>query len=133
MSELNGTRALLLLDDVAFVAQINGSVNVEKDMLETTKKAATRGKTYSGDGEYDTTVDLEILYDPDAALGVKQAAAKLIAGTAGVLKFGETASGGLYWMVSGLAKSMTMNFPKNEIGTVPISFQGSGELTTGTV
>lgn len=133
MSALNGTRALLLLDDVAFDAQINGSVNIEKDLLETTVKATTRGKTFSGDGEYGTTVDLEVLYDPAATLGAFETLAKLKAGTLGVLKFGETTSGGKYLQVSGFAQSMTFNLSKNEIGTVPVSFQGSGEITTGTV
>lgn len=133
MTEINGTIALLLIDDVALDAQINGSINVEKDILETTKKATTRGKTYSGDGEYNSTMDVEVLYDPAATEGFSEALVLIKAGTVAVLKFGQTGSGETYFTVSGIAKSLALNLPKNEIATVPISFQGTGEITEATV
>ena len=133
MSKKIGTDAILKLDNVAFDAQINGSVSVEKDLHETTEKGTNKGKTYSGDGEYTSTMDLEVYYDPAATLGAYHILEKLKAGTIGVLKFGETGAGEYYITASGYVKSESFNFNKNEMATVPATFQCTGELTTGTV
>lgn len=127
---------LLYLDDVALGGQLDATVTVEREQVETTDKASPGGwKTYlkHANIEKGWTVDFNGFNDPTGThkpsvlIGMLSNAASPI-----IAKISDETSGNEYLYGEVILGSITYASPKNERAPLAFKATGSGPLNIGT-
>lgn len=134
MAVKNGTTIVLKIGDVLVVGETQSSLNLTRDMIETTSKHSTgQAKTYIA-GEKGATISASGLYDPDdATYGYSEAFSHYDAGTSVAFVIGGTTSGDPIYSGSALISSLTLDNPQNDKSTFSVELQVTGEITEGAV
>lgn len=128
MAKKDGKLLVLQFDDVTLVGQTSGSLSFTSDTLDITTKDSVKFKEFLA-GEANATLSASGLYDPEAAEGVSEAFANIVAGTALKWTFGEITAGSTAWTGNGILTSLQIQADKNSPVTYAVEFQNSGTPT----
>lgn len=132
MGKIDGRTIALKIDSVVLAGRTSSSISFSADMLDKTTADSAGYKEYLS-GEKGSTISVGALYDRDAAEGMSEAIAYLMAGTELKLVYGETETGGKYFTCDGIISSVNFTGDKNTVANYTLDIQVTGEWTIETV
>lgn len=132
MAKIEGRLIQVLLDDTKVNGVITKSLNVERNMIDTTDDDSGGNKEFiPGHGEW--TIEAEMNYDAADAKGFKELFDDWSNKTSRVVKFGGVENGDDYWTGTVYVQSLPLTAPTEDKVTYSVTFRGTGAITRSTV
>lgn len=117
-------------DDVELSGRLNASLNMIKDVIDSTS-ADNAGVKSNVAGEYGATFDFNALYDPAGTMSFYQILTKLQATDAVEIYFGDVTNGEAYFYANAHINAATLSADKNDVGKVSGSLTITGDIDEG--